>query len=112
MQLKSASSKSGRPNNGRPRLKISTDQSLNTELQWSPREKKKLAERITKLRTEQIAALLQIAGVIFRPSEIEAVASEIRLDGLASGHLEILMAEADSKASLLWWLGFFERHVN
>jgi len=96
---------------GRPRLTTSRKQVPNTELHWNAREKKGLAERIMRLRVDQIAALLEITGVRFSREVLDKVAQEIKTDGLASGHLEILLAEADSKDVLLWWMAYFELHA-
>jgi hypothetical protein len=92
----------------KPHLIISHERVKNDELQWTDQEKLVLEARIVSLRKDQIAALLEITGLKFHKPEIDQVAQEIKADGLRSGHLEILLAEANSRADLLWWIDYFE----
>jgi hypothetical protein len=79
------------------------------ELQWEKREEKELARRILGLREDQIAALLNLAGLNFALSDIEDVVRDIVRNKVRSGHLPILIYEARSKELLLWWIGYFEK---
>jgi len=79
------------------------------ELDWSEREQLELESRILKLRDDQIAALLYIVGLNFSRNDIEEVVVDIRKNEHKSGHLPILIFEANSKENLLWWLDYFEK---
>jgi hypothetical protein len=78
-------------------------------LNWTEKEAEELTRRILNLRDDQIAALLNLAGLNFSISDIEAVTADIRENGSQSGHLPILISEAQSKKILLWWLNYFEK---
>lgn len=80
------------------------------EIQWTEQEKSDLERRIRGLRDDQLGALIEIAGLGFRKQDLEDVVHDIKTDGLQSGHLEIVLAEADSRDDLLWWLEYFERY--
>ena len=80
-----------------------------SELVWTNEEKKVLEGRILSLRDDQLGALLEIAGLGFHKGDLPSVIHDIKKDGLHSGHLEILLAEANSKETLLWWIAFFEQ---
>lgn len=82
----------------------------NKELQWGKKEELNLESRILALRDDQIAALLNLVGLKFNRDNIEHVVSEIRENGHKSGHLPILISEADSKENLLWWVDYFEKY--
>ena len=79
------------------------------KLQWSEKELEDLSNRILRLREDQIAALLNLSGLNFLTSDIEAVVADIIENGRQSGHLPILLNEAHSKDTLLWWLEYFEK---
>ena len=85
------------------------DKHSRTDLQWRREEKRRLGSRILNLRDDQIAALFPAVGVTFSPRDIEKVVSEIRKNGHDAIHLATLLAEANSKANLLWWVGYFEK---
>ncbi len=80
------------------------------ELQWREEEERELARRILGLREDQIAALVNLAGLNFALSDIEDVVQDIVRNKAHSGHLPILIYEAGSKKLLLWWIGYFEKH--
>ena len=80
------------------------------ELHWTESEKKDLEQRILGLRDDQVGALLEIAGLGFRKDDLDDVVRDIKADGLRSGHLDILLSEANSKETFLWWLHYFELH--
>jgi predicted methyltransferase MtxX (methanogen marker protein 4) len=80
------------------------------ELNWARKEVEEIGSRITKLRVDQIAALMTLSGVKFNFKDIENVAKEIKENGMQSGHLEIVIYESSSKENLLWWLEFFGKH--
>jgi len=82
----------------------------NQELQWSDQEKKDLEQRILSLRYDQVGALMEISGLGFGKDKLDTVIRDIMADGLKSGHLEIVLAEATSKEDFLWWIRFFEQH--
>lgn len=79
------------------------------ELQWSAKEEKELQSRILALRDDQIAVLPHLVNIYFSKDDIENVVAEIRKNNRQSGHLPIIISEADSKESLLWWLDYFEK---
>ena len=83
---------------------------MDKELNWSEKEIKEIGSRIMGLREDQIAALITISGVEFDFKDIENVVADIKTNKEKSGHLEIVICEADTKESLLWWLEFFEKH--
>jgi len=80
------------------------------KLDWSDEEAAEAGERILKLKDDQIVALCSLVGVIFKPEHREEVLMDIREGGWHSGHLPIVVYEADSKENLIWWLEFFEKH--
>jgi hypothetical protein len=96
----------------KPRLTIGHERLRGSELQWTKKEKTILESRILPLRDDQLAALLEITGLGFKKEEIDDVVHDIKIDGLQSGYLEILLSEADSKENLLWWLTYFERFLH
>lgn len=79
------------------------------ELNWSEKEQANLESRILKLRDDQIAALLNLVKINFNLKDIESVVDEISKNGRESGHLPILIFEANSKKDLLWWISYFEK---
>ncbi|OGZ35967.1 MAG: hypothetical protein A3D38_00610 [Candidatus Portnoybacteria bacterium RIFCSPHIGHO2_02_FULL_40_23] len=79
------------------------------ELKWNNKEELKLESRIVRLRNDQIGALLNLVGLNFAKEDIEEVVRDIREDKHESGHLSILIYEADSKENLLWWINYFEK---
>lgn len=92
----------------RPRLRISRKDITKNDLQWSSEEKEQLERRIVALREDQIGALIELVGLGFRKEDLAHIVEDIRADGLRSGHLEIVLAEALSKEELLRWVAYFE----
>lgn len=80
------------------------------ELEWDENERKEVEKRILNLRDDQLAALLNLVGLGFSLNDIEEVVEEIKTNKHESGHLPILIEEAESKEVLLWWVEFFEKH--
>ncbi len=79
------------------------------ELEWTKEEEENLIKRILNLRDDQIASLLNLVGLNFSLSHIDDVVKDIRDNGAFSGHLPILIYEANSKENLLWWIDYFEK---
>ena len=77
---------------------------------WDQKERKMLEGRILKLRDDQLGALAKICGG-FADKDIPAVVKDIREFAAHSGHLPIILEEAESKENILWWVGYFEHSV-
>lgn len=82
----------------------------NHEFNWQENEVDSLKNRILNLRPDQVAALLNLSGLNFATKDIENVLKEIFENKNQSGHLEILIYEAESKEDLLFCINFFEKH--
>lgn len=80
------------------------------DLDFSDEEAITLGNRILKLRDDQVVALASLVKVIFRPENRDEVLADIRSGGWDSGHLSIIVYEADSKENLVWWIEFFEKY--
>ncbi len=87
------------------------DKHSRTDLPWRREERRSFESRVLNLRDDQIAALFPAVGVMFSPRDIEEVVSEIRSNGHDAIHLATLLAEADSKKNLLWWVDYFEKYT-
>ncbi|KKQ91565.1 MAG: hypothetical protein UT16_C0012G0011 [Candidatus Azambacteria bacterium GW2011_GWA2_39_10] len=98
----------GKSKNLKIKIQTKTGAKFSSEIEWDKKEQEEIETRILNLRDDQIAALMNLAGLNFKPSDIPNVVSEIKKNGKNSGHLEIIISEADSKENLLWWLGYFE----
>ncbi len=77
------------------------------DLIWTRNERNKLEKDILSLRDDQIGALAKIL-VGFRDEDISEIVRDIRGNGAESGHLSILLEEADSKEQVYWWVNYFE----
>lgn len=92
-------------------IKITVKKRQKTEeLQWSEKEKVELEKRILNLRKDQLGALLNLVGLNFSLSDIEEIVEDIKKNEQSSGHLSILVSEANSKNDLLWWICYFEKY--
>lgn len=80
------------------------------DLDFSDEEATGLGNRILKLRDDQIVALASLVKVIFCPEDREDVLRDIRAGGWHSGHLSVIVYEADNKENLAWWIEFFEKY--
>ena len=89
------------------KLSISHEKLPNSDLQWTDKESKEIETRILRLRNDQIAALLYLVDIKFAKRDLEDVVLEIKKNKHDSSHLGILIAEADSKENLLWWVKYF-----
>ncbi len=83
---------------------------MSKELNWTEKEIKDIGLRVVNLRQDQIAALIIVCGVEFNRDDIENVVMDIKTNKEKSGHLEIVIYEAESKEKFLWWLEFFEKY--
>lgn len=79
------------------------------ELKWNAKEEFELESRILNLRNDQIASLFYLVDIKFSKDDIEEVVREIKENKHGSGHLSILIYEANSKENLLWWINYFEK---
>jgi hypothetical protein len=70
-------------------------------------EQFELAQRILHLRDDQLTALCHIA-IGFGREALPEVVQDIRENGLESGHLPVVLAEAESPEDLAWWVELFE----
>ncbi len=94
------------------KVKVNVVKSLGSgELEWSYKEYKNLTSRILRLRKDQVAALLNLVGLDFSKRDINDVAEDILKNSRQSGHLDILIYEANSKEDLLWWIDYFEKNL-
>ena len=82
---------------------------INYELEWTQDEEDTISDQILSLREDQIAALLNLSGLEFSLDDIEEVVRDIVDNKKGSGHLEILIYEAQSKEVLLWWINYFAK---
>ena len=78
-----------------------------SDLIWTKDERNKLEKDILSLRDDQVGALAKIL-VGFRDEDILDIVRDIRENGVESGHLSILLEEADSKEQAYWWVGYFK----
>jgi hypothetical protein len=78
------------------------------ELIWSEKEEKEISERICNLKNDQLGALLNIL-LGFNEKDIPEIVVEIKEQKMNSGHLSILLEEADSKEKIEWWISYFEK---
>jgi len=79
------------------------------ELQWNEKERLEVESKVLGLRNDQIAALFFLTEIKFSKNDIENVVAEIKMNKHESLHLDVLIAEADSKENLLWWVDFFTK---
>ena len=95
-------------------IKINIDKTLKIqrpELQWESVERTEIEERILYLRNDQIGALAKII-LGFNDKDIPSVVQDIQENGIRSGHLPIILEEAESKEKLKWWVDYFEGKNN
>ena len=78
------------------------------ELVWTKKEEKDIADRICNLKNDQLGALLNIL-LGFNEKDIPEIVKEIKEQKLNSGHLSILLEEADTKEKIKWWISYFEK---
>jgi len=83
---------------------------ISDDIVWDDKERESVENRILNLKRDQIAALLNLAGLNFATKDIEIIVNEILEQQHSSDHLDLLMTENKSKENLLWWIVFFEKH--
>jgi hypothetical protein len=82
------------------------------DLLWTEKEYKNLVSRVLSLRNDQIGALANLAGPGFSLKNINHVVEEIREGKITSANLDVILIEAKSKETLLWWIDYFEKSNN
>lgn len=75
---------------------------------WSAEEWQVIARRLLALNDDQLGAVLLAEGG-FSPKDIpQIIKDDIRVHGVTSGHIPILINEAADKKSMEKWLSLFE----
>lgn len=78
------------------------------KLEWGDQERKDIEKRILALSSVAIGALAKIL-IDFKDEDITDVVRDIKEHGIESGHLPIIIEEAESKEKVVWWIKYFEQ---